>query len=244
MKLLKKFFAKILLELGAYLEWFIFALPGISGGKFRIWWCKAKMGNFGSKGGLSDGIKFIEPRNMKFGSSCFVGSRSFFTADGGEICVGNDTSFNTNVHINASGGGIIRIGDSVLIAPNVVLRTAGHRFDDPYTNIRKQGYIVKNITIEDDVWIGSNVTIMSGVTVGDGSVIAMNSHVVKNVEPYSLIGGNPAKLIKYRFTPEQIDKLLEIKWWFWDDDKINQFSPLLCNNNIDNFINTALQCKN
>jgi acetyltransferase-like isoleucine patch superfamily enzyme len=96
-----------------------------------------------------------------------------------------------------------------------------------------------DVTIGNDVWIGYNVTIMSGVTIGDGAVIACNSHVVKNVEPYSLVGGNPAKFIKYRFTPEQIEKLLEIKWWFWDDEKINKFSPLLCNENIDEFIKEA-----
>ena len=81
---------------------------------------------------------------------------------------------------------------------------------------------------------------MSGITIGDGAVIANNSHVVKNVEPYSLVGGNPAKLIKYRFTPEQIQKLLQIKWWYWDDEKINNYSYLLCNNNIDEFINMNL----
>ena len=58
---------------------------------------------------------------------------------------------------------------------------------------------------------------MSGVTIGDGAVIANNSHVVKDIEPYSIVGGNPAKLIKYRFTSYQIEKLLEIKWWDWDD---------------------------
>ena len=94
--------------------------------------------------------------------------------------------------------------------------------------------------IGNDVWISANVTIMSGITIGDGAVIAHNSHVVKNVEPYSVIGGNPAKLIKYRFTPEQIEKLLEIKWWNWDDEKINEFTPLLCNNNIDEFIKLAI----
>jgi acetyltransferase-like isoleucine patch superfamily enzyme len=98
-----------------------------------------------------------------------------------------------------------------------------------------------DVIIGNDVWIGDNVTIMSGVTIGDGAVIANNSHVVKNVEPYSLVGGNPAKLIKYRFTSEQIEKLLEIKWWFWDDTKINKFTPLLCNNNIDIFINSAFE---
>ena len=93
-----------------------------------------------------------------------------------------------------------------------------------------------NVVIGNDVWIGGNVTIMSGVTVGDGAVIANNSHVVKNVEPYSLVGGNPAKLIKYRFTNKQISELLEIKWWDWDDEKINKITHLLCNSDIETFI--------
>lgn len=102
-----------------------------------------------------------------------------------------------------------------------------------------------DVNIGNDVWIGDNVTIMSGVTIGDGAVIANNSHVVKDVKPYSITGGNPAEFIKNRFTENQIDKLLEIKWWNWDDDKINKFTPLLCNHDIDNFINSVsepVQC--
>jgi lipopolysaccharide transport system ATP-binding protein len=96
-----------------------------------------------------------------------------------------------------------------------------------------------NITVGSDVWIGAKATIMSGIKIGDGAVIAANSHVAKDVEPYALVGGNPAKHIKYRFTKEQIDKLLNIKWWNWDDEKINKFVPLLCNDNIDDFIQTV-----
>ena len=59
------------------------------------------------------------------------------------------------------------------------------------------------------------------------------------MEPYSIVGGNPARFIRYRFTPEQIEKLLKIKWWDWDDDKINKFTHQLCNNNIDEFIRLA-----
>lgn len=93
-----------------------------------------------------------------------------------------------------------------------------------------------DVIIGNDVWIGENCVIMSGVSIGDGAVIANNSHVVKNVEPYSIVGGNPAKTIKYRFTEEQRRKLLEIKWWDLPTDTINKYSPLLCNNDIDKFI--------
>lgn len=92
------------------------------------------------------------------------------------------------------------------------------------------------ITIGNDVWIGADVSIMSGVCVGDGAILANGSHVVKNVEPYSIVGGNPAKFIQYRFKKEQIDKLLKIKWWEWNDSKINENIHLLCNIDIDNFI--------
>jgi acetyltransferase-like isoleucine patch superfamily enzyme len=95
-----------------------------------------------------------------------------------------------------------------------------------------------DVIIGNDVYIGSNATIMSGVKIGDGAIISVNSHVVKDVEPYSLVEGNPAKHIKYRFTKEQIDQLLKIKWWFWPDEQINKFVPLLCSKNIDNFIQT------
>lgn len=72
---------------------------------------------------------------------------------------------------------------------------------------------------------------MSGITIGDGSVISNNSHVVKNIEPYSIYGGNPAKLIKYRFEKNIIDELLKIKWWNWSEEKINDNVNLLCDEN-------------
>jgi acetyltransferase-like isoleucine patch superfamily enzyme len=114
----------------------------------------------------------------------------------------------------------------------------GHIHKNIFNNFNGVGHpsTKGDVIIVNDVWIGSNVTIMSGVIIGDGAVIANNSHVVKDVEPYSIVGGNPAKLIKKRFTDKQISELLKIKWWDWDDIKINKFSPLLCNENIDYFI--------
>jgi len=148
------------------------------------------------------------------------------------------------------------VGNFCSIAGNVNVYLGGnHRMD--WVTTYPFGHIHQNIfnsfngvghpatkgdvVIGNDVWIGENSIIMSGITIGDGAIIANNSHIVKNVEPYSLVGGNPGKFIKYRFTKEQIEKLLEIKWWYWDDAKINKYVPLLCNKNIDHFIETALK---
>ena len=114
----------------------------------------------------------------------------------------------------------------------------GHNHPETFDGFHGIGHPQSNgnVIIENDVWIGTGVTIMSGITIGNGAVIAANSHVVKNVEPYSIVGGNPAKHIRFRFTPEQIDQLLRIQWWNWDDAKINASTPLLCSGNMDEFI--------
>jgi virginiamycin A acetyltransferase len=95
------------------------------------------------------------------------------------------------------------------------------------------------IIIENDVWIASNVTVKEGVTIGNGAVVAMESLVTKDVPPYAVVGGCPAKIIKYRFEPEQIEELLKIAWWNWTDEKIRQFVPLLMSEDIDAFIRAA-----
>lgn len=79
-----------------------------------------------------------------------------------------------------------------------------------------------SIIIENDVWIGRKSFIMAGVTVHNGAVIAANSHVVKDVPPYAIVGGNPARVIGYRFDKESIDKLQMIQWWYWSDEKISE----------------------
>jgi len=89
-----------------------------------------------------------------------------------------------------------------------------------------------NINIGNDVWIGYNATIMAGVTIGDGAIIATNSSVVKDVEPYSIVGGNPATEIRKRFPKETIEKLLELKWWNWSIEKITANVGNLTNNEI------------
>lgn len=93
-----------------------------------------------------------------------------------------------------------------------------------------------NVSIGNDVWIGRDVTVMSGITIGNGAVIAANSVLTKNVEAYSVVGGNPAKLIKYRFEKEIIEKLEEIEWWNWDIEKIKMNIDLLSSRKVEEFI--------
>lgn len=93
-----------------------------------------------------------------------------------------------------------------------------------------------NIVIGNDVWIGYNATIMAGVTIGDGAIIAANSTVVKDIAPYTIAGGNPALVIKKRFPDETIAKLLEIKWWDWDAEKITRNVQFLTGNDLSSLV--------
>ncbi|WP_293915876.1 MULTISPECIES: type B chloramphenicol O-acetyltransferase [unclassified Sphingobacterium] len=87
--------------------------------------------------------------------------------------------------------------------------------------------------IGNDVWIGSEAMIMPGITIGHGAVVGSRALVTKDVEPYSIIGGNPAKLIKKRFSENHIALLLEMRWWDWEDSVVKEAMPVLCSNDID-----------
>jgi acetyltransferase-like isoleucine patch superfamily enzyme len=78
------------------------------------------------------------------------------------------------------------------------------------------------IEIGNDVWIGTSAIILSGVKIGHGAVVAAGSIVTKSVPPYAIVGGNPAKIIKYRLSEEKIEELLEMKWWDWSEEKIKK----------------------
>lgn len=87
--------------------------------------------------------------------------------------------------------------------------------------------------VGNDVWIGTEAIIMSGVKIGDGAVIGSRSVVTKDVAPYTIIGGNPSKTIKSRFSEQHIKMLLEIKWWDWDEEKLSEAIPIICSDNIE-----------
>lgn len=149
--------------------------------------------------------------------------------------------------------GTARIGKYCTFENNVVIYTGGVNHNGyvttfPFGHVRSPPGSVKavyvpctgaNVTIGNDVWVGEDSVIFSGVTIGDGVIIAKGSHVVNDVPPYAIMSGNPARLVKFRFRPDQIETLLRIKWWTWSDAHVGAASHLLCSGDIDEFIRTG-----
>lgn len=97
----------------------------------------------------------------------------------------------------------------------------------------KDGYEKSGDTvIGNDVWIGTEAMIMSGVSVGNGAIIASRAVVTKDVEPYSIVGSNPARHISYRFTQSEIAKLQEMQWWLWSDQQLKSAMKFMCSADI------------
>lgn len=145
----------------------------------------------------------------------------------------------------------IQIGSFCSIANEVVIFGGGeHRkdwvstfplriaFDDPLAG--KDGHPASkgDTVIGNDVWIGFRSMILSGVTVGDGAIIGAGSVVSSNVPAYAIVAGNPARIIRYRFSSKEIGSLLELRWWDWDLDRIQANIPLICSTNTEKFIST------
>lgn len=144
----------------------------------------------------------------------------------------------------------LKIGKFCSLAPGVQIFLGGeHRTDwvttYPFTAIHSRAAHIPghprtkgDVVIGNDVWIGHEALILSGVTIGDGVVIGARAVVTKNVLPYAIVAGNPAELVRYRFSEIQRTALLRIAWWDWSFAQIREAWPLLLSKNIDAFIAT------
>ena len=147
----------------------------------------------------------------------------------------------------------LKIGAFCSIASGVNIYLGGeHRIDwvttYPFSVLWKAAKHIKghpktkgDVIIGNDVWIGAGAVILSGVTIGDGAVIGTNAVVTKNVPPYAIVAGNPTRVVRKRFDEETIGHLLKIRWWEWEDNRIEKFLPLLLDNNIEKFLRVAEQ---
>ena len=144
--------------------------------------------------------------------------------------------------------GTLKIGRFCSISEGVTILLGGeHRYDwvttYPFSVLCEdarsfQGHPMSKgpVVIGHDVWVGRGATILSGVTIGDGAVVAAHSVVTKSVGPYSIVAGNPARLVRQRFSEDQTAALLRICWWDWPIETIREAWPLLLSDGIDVFI--------
>lgn len=158
---------------------------------------------------ICSGVRFYRG---KIGKYSYIGNNSFVS----DTDIGCFTSISTDCYI----GGTSHPTDWVSTSP------VFHKWE----NIMKKNFarhefeIFKRTTIGNDVWIGNRVMIKAGVKISDGAVVGMGSIVTKDIGPYEIWAGNPARLIRKRFDDETIDALEKMKWWEWDDDEIENYA--------------------
>lgn len=152
---------------------------------------KAAIGKCGKNVKLGRGLRMYVPENLSLGNNVGIGENALFMCTRAKIKIGND----------------------VMFGPGVTCITGGHRTDIigrtmfSITNEEKRPEDDKDIVFEGDNWIGANATILKGVIIGRGSVVAAGAVVTRDVPPFSIVGGVPAKIIKMRFSKEEIQKL-------------------------------------
>lgn len=146
-------------------------------------------------------------------------------------------------------GSNLKIGKFCSIAKEVTILLGGEHRTDWVTTYPFNKILVEaesfsghpkskgDVKIGNDVWIGRGALILSGVCIGDGAVIAAGSVITKNIDPYTVVGGNPQRIIKQRFSSSQIKQLMDISWWDWPIEKILQNLELLLNSDISIFLN-------
>jgi len=159
--------------------------------------------------------------------------------------IGNHTyiAYNSKIHMTT-------IGNFCSIGPNFVCGHGIHPTNgistspEFYSTLKQTGHTfsetskfeeIKPINIGNDVFIGMNVCVLDGVTIHDGAMIGAGAVVIKDIPPYAIAVGVPAKVVKYRFDEKTIQKLLKIKWWNWDEDKLKEVEKYCFD--IETFVN-------
>ena len=146
---------------------------------------------------FSTGLSLAGCRTMRIGNGVRIGRGCFVTATDGELVLHDNVALSPNVHVGADAGRI-EIGAHTAVGPGTVIRAANHCIARKDVPIMHQGHVPGQIVIEEDVWIGANCVITPDVRIGRGAVVGAGAVVTRNVAPFSIVGGVPAKLIGMR----------------------------------------------
>lgn len=199
-----KAFKKATGELSEGYEALISFMPGRIGYFARSNFVRRRVKEAGGSLRIAMMVRFTGYENIIIGNNVTLNQYSRLEAHhNGTLELGDKVSINSNTCIGAADSGKIVIGDYVLIGQNVVIRASDHEFSSIDLPIREQGHTGGVIVIEDDVWIGANSVVTRNVRICAHSVIAAGSVVTKDVRPYSIVGGVPAKLIRMRNTNDK-----------------------------------------
>lgn len=154
----------------------VWQIPGSTGDFLRVRHLAPRMKKVGSRLRVQSGTRFRSIENLEVGDNVTIGFDNFFQAKGG-----------------------LKLGDNVICAPGVKIWTTNHNIDDPDVPVREQGHTNAPVVIEDDVFIASDAFILPGTTLSRGCVVSAGAVVNGKVyRPYSILGGNPARVIGYR----------------------------------------------
>lgn len=169
-------------------------------------------------------------------TDCYVGLGSYFSANSRfyKAKIGRYCSIGENVKCVS---GTHPISEYISSHPAFYsYDTQFQNYFSPNNDFSEYKYVEDNYlyTIGNDVWIGSNVTLLQGISIGDGAIVAAGAVVTKDVLPYSIVGGVPAKHIKYRFSEEIRNKMMELKWWDMDIESLKRYTPFMAN--VNSFI--------
>lgn len=146
---------------------------------------------------------------------------------GDKLIIGNFTQIGEGTKFIMNGAN--HYLDAISTYPFYIFGKNWSSYSIPKSKVNLKGDTI----IGNDVWIGENVTFLPGVKVGDGAIIGANSTVASDIEPYTIVAGNPAKFIRKRFNDKIINHLLKIKWWNWPIEKINENVKILSSENFN-----------
>lgn len=191
----------IIREIKDWVEAFLGAVPGAIGIALRRAYYSVRLAASAAELSIQTHVSITCPGSISIGRKCYLARDcKLYATPETPIRIGHNFSANANVMVNARGKGSITIGNNVLIGPNVVLRSNNHVFERVDILINDQGMSEGTIVIGNDVWIASNAVVLQNVSIGDGAVVAAGAVVTKDVPPYAIVGGVPAKTIGTRQT--------------------------------------------